>query len=65
MRPKQSRTARLGVTQNGSGKRYSMASDAGDGYRRLDGCLSKEVQTELGILVVLTEQCAVDCLGFA
>ena len=41
-----------------------MASDAGDGYRSLDGCLSKEVQTELGILVVPPEQCAVDCLGF-
>ncbi len=28
------------------------------------GCLSKEVQTELGILVVPSKQCAVDCLGF-
>ena len=50
--------------QNGPGKRYSMASDAGDGYRSLDGCVSKEVQTELGILVVPPKQCAVDCLGF-
>ena len=35
-----------------------------DGYRSLDGCLAKEVQTELGILVVPPKQCAVDCLGF-
>jgi len=41
-----------------------MAGDAGDRCRSLDGCLSEEVQTELGILVVPSKQCAVDCLGF-
>ena len=40
-----------------------MAGNVGDGYRGLDGCLSKEVQAELGILVVPLEQCVVDYLG--
>jgi hypothetical protein len=42
---------------------YSMAGDVGDGYSGLDGCLSKEVQTELGILAVPLKQCVVDYLG--
>ena len=34
-----------------------MAGDVGDGYRGLDGCLSKEVQAELGIWAVPLKQC--------
>jgi hypothetical protein len=41
-----------------------MAGDVGDGYRGLDGRLSKKVQAELGILAVPLEQCVVDYLGF-
>lgn len=40
-----------------------MAGDVGDGYRGLDGCLSKEIQAELGILAVPLKQCVVDFLG--
>jgi hypothetical protein len=40
-----------------------MAGDVTDGYRSLDGCLSKKVQEELGILAVPFKQRAVDHLG--
>ena len=40
-----------------------MAGD--DHYRRcrVDGCVAKKAEAELGILVVPFEQCALDCLG--
>ena len=40
-----------------------MAGYVGDGYRGLDGRLSKEVQAELGILAIPLKQCVVDYLG--
>jgi hypothetical protein len=48
---------------DGLAKRFSVAGDVGDGHRGLDGCLSKEVQAELGILAVPHKQCVVDYLG--
>ena len=40
-----------------------MANDVGDRCRGLDGGLAKEVQAELGILVIHLKQRAVDYLG--
>lgn len=40
-----------------------MAGNAGDGHRGLDGCVSKEVQAEFGILAVPLRQSIVDYLG--
>ena len=40
-----------------------MAGDARDSHRRLDGGLSKEIQTQLGILAFPFEQRAMDYLG--
>ena len=42
-----------------------MAGNAGHGGGGLDGRLTKEVQAQLGLLVISIEQCAVDRLGLA
>ena len=49
----------------GSAKYYSMAGDAGNGHRGLDDRLTKEVQTELGLLALSFEQSFMDRLGSA
>ena len=42
-----------------------MAGNAGHGGGGVDGSLTKEVQAQLGLLVISIEQCAVDRLGLA
>lgn len=40
-----------------------MAGDARHGHRRVDGGLATEVQAQLGILALPSEQRSMDCLG--
>ena len=42
-----------------------MAGNAGHSGGGVDGRLTKEVQAQLGLLVISTEQCAVDRVGLA
>ena len=42
-----------------------MAGNAGHSSGGVDDRLPKEVQAQLGLLVISTEQCAVDHLGLA
>ncbi len=41
----------------------SVARDDRDGSGGMDDRLQKKVQTQLGVLALSSEQCAVDCLG--
>ncbi len=42
-----------------------MAGDGGNRSRRVVGGVAEKIQTELGLLVISLEECALDCLGLA